>query len=241
VLVYAKSGVGKTSLVKAGVMWRLRREGYLPFVVRFNTSKDEPLDIIKNAMANEANERKIEIKTEEVTSLWGFFKTVELWENDNLLTPIIIFDQFEELFTIQNNTFRNMFLKELSAVTSRFPPNDKSIIEEVIGKINIVASPAPLRIVLSIREDYLGVMEDAAESIPQIFTQRFRLTHLSTESAKIALKEPAQIEDKRFFTRPFEIESDTVKEVINFLKQQIRYVEYYKKTLVEPFQLQLIC
>ena len=134
-----------------------------------------------------------------------------------------------------------MFLKELSTVTRRLPPNDKSIIEEVIGKINIVASPPPLRIVLSIREDYLGVMEDAAESIPQIFTQRFRLTHLSTESAKIALKEPAQIEDKRIFTRPFEIENDTVKEVINFLKQQIRYMEYNKKTSVEPFQLQLIC
>ena len=68
-LVYAKSGVGKTSLVKAGVMWRLRREGYLLFVVRFNISKDEPLDIIKSEMANEANERKIEIKTEKVTSL----------------------------------------------------------------------------------------------------------------------------------------------------------------------------
>ena len=36
VVVYARSGLGKTSLLKAGVAPRLREEGYLPLFVRVN-------------------------------------------------------------------------------------------------------------------------------------------------------------------------------------------------------------
>ena len=36
VVVYAKSGLGKTSLLNAGVAPRLRDEGYLPLIVRVN-------------------------------------------------------------------------------------------------------------------------------------------------------------------------------------------------------------
>src|SRR5262245_8399185 len=36
VVVYARSGLGKTSLLNAGVAQRLRDEGYMPLIVRVN-------------------------------------------------------------------------------------------------------------------------------------------------------------------------------------------------------------
>ena len=90
VLVYAKSGVGKTSLLKAGVMHRLRAEGYLPFVVRLNIKEEDPVEVVEAALRIEAQRKNIEMETENVQNLWEFFKTVELWDEDTLLTPIMI-------------------------------------------------------------------------------------------------------------------------------------------------------
>src|SRR4051795_3983381 len=43
VVMYARSGLGKTSLLNAGVAQRLRNEGYLPLTVRVNDVQRRPL------------------------------------------------------------------------------------------------------------------------------------------------------------------------------------------------------
>jgi hypothetical protein len=241
VLVYAKSGVGKTSLIKAGVMHSLRKEGYLPFVVRLNVEEKDSVGVVDAALRYEAAKKKYEMVTEKVTSLWGFFKTVEIWKGDNLITPIMIFDQFEELFTKQSYEFRKRFIEELSALTRKYPPRSEHITEEITKKVHKISSPPHLRIVLSIREDFLGALEEAAETIPHIFSCRFRLTPLSKEKAIEALLAPAKIEDDLFMTKPFDIDESTVDKIINFLSEQMKGGDYSRRVNVEPFQLQLLC
>ena len=55
--------------------------------------------------------------------------------------------------------------------------------------------PPAVRIVLSLREDYLGFLEEAAEHIPQILDARFRLAPLDLHAAEEAIVGPAAVSD----------------------------------------------
>src|SRR5215831_14105897 len=52
------------------------------------------------------------------SSLWSFFKTAEFWHGDILVKPVLILDQFEELFTLQSPEARMNFLSELGYLVS---------------------------------------------------------------------------------------------------------------------------
>src|ERR1700733_1766061 len=96
-IVYAKSGMGKTSLLNAGVAPRLREAGSLPLFVRVNDIKHGPLYSVLEGVRAEAERQQVEYVPGDTSSLWSFFKTVEFWRNDLLMTPVLILDQFEEL------------------------------------------------------------------------------------------------------------------------------------------------
>lgn len=238
VVVYARSGVGKSSLLNAGVAERLRGEGFFPFVCRVNSRDKAPIEIIVDGMRDEASRRGVDCVPGKGPSLWHYFKTTELWgPNDRLLTPVLVLDQFEELFTLQPPAFRDLLLRELSHVVRGVRP-------ATVGEIEpLTDSPPPLRIVLSIRDDHLSDLEDAADVLPQILSQRFRLKPLSPEAAKLALREPAGVDDPALATRPFDIPSETVDQVVGHLSNQVHASSgrVGATPTVEPFQLQLIC
>jgi hypothetical protein len=58
----------------------------------------------------------------DAVSLWSFFKTAEFWRGDLLVTPVLILDQFEELFTLQGSEARTNFLSELGYLVRGVPP-----------------------------------------------------------------------------------------------------------------------
>jgi hypothetical protein len=123
--------------------------------------------------------------------------------------------------------------------------------------------PPALRIVLSLREDYLGFLEEAADRIPQILDHRFRLTPLSIEAAVEALTGPAEIDDNILQTKPFTYAPEAVTTIITYLSRRSgrpttvthaqgrgRWKSLFRRSgqlttytspYVEPFQLQLIC
>jgi hypothetical protein len=94
---------------------------------------------------------------------------------------------------------------------------------------------------LSLREDYLGFLDDAADRIPEILDHRFRLTPLSIEAATEAMTGPARIDDQSFQTKPFTYDPEAVTAILNYLsKRRIKSVAE-KEAYIEPFHLQLIC
>ena len=141
-------------------------------------------------------------------SLWSFFKTAEFWRGDLLLTPVLILDQFEELFTLQSEEARAHFLNELSYLIRgvRPPPDEEAPPGEELSE-----HPPPLRIVLSLREDCLGLLEDAAEHIPQILDARFRLAPLDLRAAHEAIVRPAAVTDPGLETAPFAVDPPAVR------------------------------
>jgi hypothetical protein len=236
VVVYAKSGLGKTSLLNAGIAQRLREEGRIPLIVRVNDVTRGPLVSVLEGIQSAAERQSVEYIPGRPDSLWTFFKTVEFWRGDLLLTPILILDQFEELFTLHARDATMAFLAELGYLVRGVRPPS-------IGATDLGLSETPpsMSIVLSLREDYLGYLDDAADRIPQILDHRFRLTPLSAEAAAEAMTGPAAIEDEVFHTKPFRLDPDTVATVLRYLSEHRTGPTSDKASFVEPFHLQLIC
>jgi conflict system STAND superfamily ATPase len=102
------------------------------------------------------------------------------------------------------------------------------------------AAPA-VHVVLSLREDFLGLLEEAADRIPQILDHRFRLTPLSLHAAAEALTGPAAIDDSALGTRPFRYDPKAVERILDYLsRRRVRALVEITRN-IEPFQLQLIC
>ena len=238
VTVYARSGLGKTSLLKAGVAPLLREEGYLPLFGRVNDLRIGPFHALLETVPGETVRQHIEYVPGRSESLWSFFKTAEFWRDDLLLTPVLILDQFEELFTLQSEEARAHFLNELSYLTRgvRPPPDEEAPPGEELSE-----HPPPLRIVLSLREDCLGMLEDAAEHIPQILDARFRLAPLDLPAAHEAIVRPAAVTDPGLETTPFAVDPTAVYAILDYLSHARTRVVGQNRRYVEPFQLQLIC
>jgi hypothetical protein len=238
VIVYARSGLGKTSLLQAGVAPRLREEGCLPLFVRVNDVRSGPFRALLETVPGEAERQHIEYAPGRSGSLWSFFKTAEFWHEDLLLTPVLILDQFEELFTLQSEQARAQFLNELSYLTRgvRPPPGEETPPGEELSE-----HPPAVRIVLSLREDYLGFLEEAAEHIPQIMDARFRLAPLDLHAAEEAIVGPAAVTDPGLETSPFALDRTAVTAILDYLSRARTRMVGETRRYVEPFQLQLIC
>lgn len=235
-IVYAKSGLGKTSLLNAGVAPRLREAGSLPLFVRVNDIKNGPLFSVLEGVRAEAERQKVEYVPGDASSLWSFFKTVEFWRNDLLLTPVLILDQFEELFTLQSQEAREGFLSELGYLIRGVAPPSQPKIESTASE-----APPSIRVVLSLREDFLGLLEEASDHIPQILDHRYRLAPLSHEMASKAITGPAAIESGDISTRAFRLEPEVVTSILDYLAKSTAGPRASAGQHVEPFHLQLIC
>ena len=60
VVVYARSGLGKSSLLNAGVAQRLRDEGYMPLIVRVNDVQDGPRASVLQGISAAAERQRTE-------------------------------------------------------------------------------------------------------------------------------------------------------------------------------------
>src|SRR4051794_35554806 len=104
-VLFGASGLGKTSLVQAGLFPLLRKD-VLPVYVRldFTDSATPLIDQVKAALLAEIGRRQVDAPEMRPTeTLWDFLHRpgLEFWSPQNqLLTPLFVFDQFEEVFTL---------------------------------------------------------------------------------------------------------------------------------------------
>ena len=103
VTIYGKSGIGKTSLLKAGVYPQLLIGDYLPKFIRFGEYEDDErsyAEIIHSVLPKkniDLAEKNIDYTAKDF--FCQFFKENEILDdNGNQVIPVIILDQFEELF-----------------------------------------------------------------------------------------------------------------------------------------------
>ncbi|WP_150050364.1 nSTAND1 domain-containing NTPase [Methylomonas rhizoryzae] len=74
-VMYAKSGLGKTSLLQAGLFPKLRELNYLPIRLRFIDGKP-PLEALRSAVAETCKAQQIAYSEGQGDSYWEFFNRV---------------------------------------------------------------------------------------------------------------------------------------------------------------------
>lgn len=233
-ILYGKSGLGKSSLLQAGLYPRLREHAFLPIPVRLNTPQNDPVQVVLAALQATCKARGLEYMPQDTSGLWEFFKSTDLWMGEVLLTPVLVFDQFEELFTLQSGTFRAALGAQLGELASRGLPARLYQRAEKGERSPYSDAPPDVKLILSLREEYLGGLEDLAPNVPAIFEQRFRLAPLGKEVARSAIIEPAKLDRADLFkTRPFRYQDSARDDMLEFLAN--------RQGEVEPFQLQILC
>jgi len=190
-MVYSKSGLGKTSLLEAGLFPLLRVEHYLPVYLRldFSGGLKEPLEQAKQGLKDALKTAKAEFPEFATTqSLWEYLhrKNPELWSADNyLLTPVLVFDQFEELFSRSGGNLdliRRVFDDLADLIENRIPAE---VAAETAGerRSRLDLFTQHYRIVLSFREDFLPEMRTWEKQVPSLLKSYLRLEPLSRSAA----------------------------------------------------------
>jgi tetratricopeptide (TPR) repeat protein len=246
VVLYAKSGLGKTSLINAGVNELLREKGCVPLKIRFNDANMHPVQAvfegIKKTIEQHIEQHNIDYELGEEKTLWQYFKTAAFWSSRNsLLTPVLILDQFEEFFTFHSPDLRKDFIVQLADLFHGTIPAELRKAMKPEKPFPYSEHPPSIKILISIREDFLGHLDELSGEIPDILHNRFRLTALTRNQAREAITEPSQVIDDRILTSNFDYKEDAVEMILNFLCEQKERGGSVLKDEVESFQLQLIC
>jgi hypothetical protein len=186
-VLFGASGLGKSSLLMAGLAPQLRTGNYLPVRVRLRLDPfdDDPRNLCQQLMARVRDaSRAAQVEAEgdqDRDTLWEFFHQIELWNPESrLLTPVIVLDQFEEVFTLGD---RSAFLR--AAVEMLFDGLGDVIenrVPELLAKrsgedagMDFPRGQAPVRVVLSLRQEYLPHLEAWKRQIPSLAGSAIRL------------------------------------------------------------------
>ncbi|WP_157890607.1 hypothetical protein [Mycolicibacterium goodii] len=224
VTVHARAGAGKTSLLLAGVSARLRESGFLPLYVRL-TGPLGPLPTVIETIPCEAQRQHVDYAPGHPGSLWTFFKTAQFSRGGRMLTPVLILDQFEDLFTLHSEPVRMHFLHELGYLTRGLVPPPG---QDLPGHLELSAGPPAVKTVLSVDDDHLDALEEAAE--PELMGARYRVPPLDRAAARAAIIGPAAVNDPVLTTGAFAVDEAAVTMVLDHLS----------RPGIEPFHVQLV-
>ena len=241
-VLFGKSGLGKTSLLRAGLFPRLRQNAMLPVWIRldFSPSAASLRSQILHAIRNAAAEAIVEAPpVDESASLWEYFhrRDAEFWnERQRIVMPVLVLDQFEEVFAVgreKRPAECAEFLDELSdLVEGRAAQAVRSRIEEHAGEADRFSFDRhPYKVVLSLREDFLADLESMRDRMPSIVNNRLRLRAMGGEEAlQVVLGPGARL-----------IEPDVAERVVRFVARAPRHDAPLAGLRVEPALLSLFC
>ncbi|WP_292389952.1 WD40 repeat domain-containing protein [Methanosarcina sp. UBA5] len=229
VLVYAQSGAGKTSLFNAGLIPLLKE----------NQFEVLPVARVKGTPLNN-------IKTDEISNIY-VFNTLTSWaegecnikclarmklvdflngqsrmqdEEGMPLPRVVIFDQFEEIFSLYQDRWkdRDGFFEQVSTV--------------------LEADPL-LRVVFVMREDFIAQLDPYADLLPDRLRTRFHVESLRREAALLAIKGPL-----KYTGRSFEegVAEKLVDELLTIRVETMPgKTAEVKGEFIEAVQLQVVC
>ena len=200
-VLFSASGLGKTSLIQAGLFPALRKEQFLPLRVRLDCrDKSAPLiNQVRAALREQIANWRVDasFRNGDLT-LWEYLHQagLELWsEHNHLLTPVFVLDQFEEVFTLgaENPQATEQLLIDLAdLVENRIPLSLANAMKQSEALTsNFSLDSQHYRMLLSFREDFLPAVESWKRLMPSILRNRLRLLPMSTEQAFKAVHDTA--------------------------------------------------
>lgn len=212
-VLYAESGIGKSSLVNAGIVPNLRGNMYLPipYVIAVEqlagedsrlafekNIKDQILSEIVRLNKNLPEDAQYKVVDDFPgfndgvfeQSLWWFLCAHRILSFGFEITPVIIFDQFEEIFKLPGKYAEAFFelLQELSI--QRIP---ERLIEECQSRqLSPESIPSnSFKILFSLREEYVGQLDYwgiQRFNVPALKNNRYSLQPLTNAQALEIIK-----------------------------------------------------
>jgi hypothetical protein len=203
-LLYGPSGVGKSSILYAGVVHALheiarsnRQASGIPelAVVVVDAWRDDPVVTLKQRLAaalrKAVTDPRIGLPSPNLPLQAYLAAAAECVQGE----LFIILDQFEEYLLYQGgDTGGSHFGGELPRVL-----HDTSL---------------PVSILLALREDSLARLDVFKASIPNLFANRVRLDYLDREGARAAIEQPIQRYNRLYPERAVQIEPALVDAVL---------------------------
>lgn len=240
VLIYSQSGAGKTSLIKAGVIPLLAEEEKFdvlpPARVREHGQANVQATNIANvyvfnalvSMSHGQDAPDVDKQLQEKLARMSLaeFLRERAQSSDRPETQkptVVVFDQFEELFTFNPERWedRRGFFEHVRDALEAFPM---------------------LRVVFSMREDFIAELDPYAAILPEKLRTRFRMERLRRKPALCAVAKP--LEDGRAGGGRKFAEGVAEALVDNLLRLQVKTKDGTKEVMgefIEPLQLQVVC
>lgn len=179
-LLYGSSGVGKSSVLEAGVVHMLRQKsrknmaknGNPKFIISvFRSWSDDPIPALISAIQKSI----LQVFDNQSLEISGNPRDVKNilnnWTEKIQCDLLIVFDQFEEYFLYHSNE-----------------RNERKFAREFVDVVN---SPnLRVNFLVSLRDDTLAKLDFFKGKIPHLFDNYLRITHLDRKAATEAIKEP---------------------------------------------------
>lgn len=233
VTLYGKSGIGKTSMLQAGLFPLLRRDNYLPVLLRpaeidydnfdeyvIETVKDQlkKHNVIRYIAGKDGRFNQEAAEDADVTgrsiALW--FASSKFYDSDNReVFPVLVFDQFEALFIGS----RDKGSEVLRGLHTMIDDSELQCPEDVVCH-----NEANFRIMLVVREDDLFRLEDAIDELSyrSMKDNRLRLRALTDAQAREVIEKPVD-ELKRqtgFSLIPDDEREEVIKRIIDISRNR---------------------
>ncbi|MEM6261887.1 MAG: hypothetical protein AAGI38_05225 [Bacteroidota bacterium] len=251
VVLFGKSGYGKSSLLSAGIVPKLTDKEqpvsaqFTPVEVRFGTYIEgqsfSPLETTRRFIEQVAGEGNPNFLPNEDAerSLWLQLKRKQAEKEDQF---VLIFDQFEEFFSYpldQQEVFRKQLAELLYATLPEVVRRNLETLSTEEAKFAV--QPLNVKAMLSIRSDRMSFLDTMKDVLPAILNKRYELRPLREHQAIEAIVNPAEAGHDEgaswkevYITPPFAYTKDAIEKIIHELTSK-------QGGGVEAFQLQIVC
>ncbi len=267
-VLFGKSGYGKSSLVKAGVIPELIGKPNIaldpetgeeqpipncPVYVRLNlygqtSQASMPCAAVIERLLEKVGKDDLDIKINGFfqqkginNTLWSAFKSSKTAARERVF---LIFDQFEEFFSYPVEA-QLQFRRELSELLYTRIPQP---VRDQMGDLDrasksLLHQQMDMRALFIIRSDRIHLLNSMREELPAILHARYELHALNEQQAKDAIVRPAQLSDRTFILKgPFGYEPPALARILSELsKPSDSPYDQGEQRSIEAFQLQMVC
>lgn len=171
-LLYGVSGTGKTSLIQCGLAQKFQTHDWLPVYIRrgsnLNVSLEKALENLR-AIDSDMDLDWLDEIGEDVdsktvkTELTPIQLTVQQIYQNHFKPIYLVFDQFEELYILGDNAEQKQFIETVK---------------------DILSVEQPVKLIFSIREEYLGYLYEFEKAVPQLLRKKLRVEPMNIDKVR---------------------------------------------------------
>ena len=259
VVLYAKSGLGKSSILNAAVIPHLQESGQaagtpvFAITLRFGSAGTKTPTPLQNILERlhalaPTSDWLQHLRAMDQTDSWTarFDRAAPLWQALKSVQEahpkhqlLLVFDQFEELSTYPPATIRAFASQLAQALYQQVPQAFRKVLESSDVSLNdsqreALFKPLHLKTVFVIRSDRLSFLDTLKPYLPNLLHKTYQLKPLNRLQAEDAILNPAYLNDSDFAVSRFDYDDNALQKVLDYLDPR-------NDDTVDTTQLQRIC